>query len=141
MPDIANHVRRIYTLSNSQKRMVVMGIIHIVAPARLPEAQFEVGAAPPAVGNSPSPRLSSKEAFASPDGAVSTGTWEASPGRFARAVVDAEFCHFIAGRATFVTGEGQTFEFRAGDAAYFPPLTRGIWTIHETLRKTYCVWR
>lgn len=38
-----------------------------------------------------------------------------------------------------ITDEGQTFEFRAGDAAYFPPLTRGIWTIHETLRKTYCV--
>jgi uncharacterized protein len=121
--------------------MVVMGIIHIVAPARLPAAQFEAGAAPPAVGNSPSPRLSSKEAFASPDGAVSTGTWEASPGRFARAVADAEFCHLIAGRATFITDAGRTFEFRAGDAAYFPPLTRGIWTIHEALRKTYCVWR
>jgi hypothetical protein len=35
----------------------------------------------------------------------------------------------------------QSFHFRAGDAAYFPPLTRGIWTIHETLRKTYCIWR
>jgi uncharacterized cupin superfamily protein len=33
------------------------------------------------------------------------------------------------------------FEFRAGDAAYFPPNTRGVWTIHETLRKTYVVWR
>ncbi len=118
-----------------------MGIIHIVAPARLPAAQFELGATPPPVGTSPSPRLSSREAFASADGAVRTGTWEASPGRFARAVVDAEFSHFVAGRATFITDEGQTFEFRAGDAAYFPPLTRGIWTIHETLRKTYCVWR
>ena len=107
--DIAKHGRGIYTLSNSQ-RMVIMGIIPIAAPARLPEAQFEVGAAPPAVGNSPSPRLWSKEAFASPDGAVSTGTWEASPGRFAPAVVDAEFCHFVAGRATFVADEGQTFE-------------------------------
>jgi len=56
-------------------------------------------------------------------------------------VVDAEFSHFIAGHASFVTEDGQRFEFRAGDAVYFPPLTRGIWTIHETLRKTYCVWR
>jgi uncharacterized cupin superfamily protein len=46
-----------------------------------------------------------------------------------------------AGRATFVTADGQSFEFQTGDAAYFPPLTRGIWTIHETLRKTYRVWR
>lgn len=118
-----------------------MGIVHIVAPAHLPAEQFELGAAPPAVGSNPSPRLASNEAFASRDGAVRTGTWEATPGTFARAVVDAEFSHFIAGRATFAAADGQKFEFRAGDAAYFPPLTRGIWTIHETLRKTYCVWR
>ncbi len=118
-----------------------MGIVHIVAPASLPAEQFELGAAPPPVGNHPSPRLASQESFASQDGAVRTGTWEATPGTFARAVVDAEFSHFIAGRATFVTADGHKFEFQAGDAAYFPPLTRGIWTVHETLRKTYCVWR
>lgn len=118
-----------------------MGIVHIVAPALLPAAQFEPGASPPPVGSNPSPKLGSREAFGSTDGSVSTGTWEATPGVFARAVVDAEFSHFIAGRATFVAEGGPTFEFRAGDAAYFPPRTRGIWTIHETLRKTYCVWR
>ena len=118
-----------------------MGIVHIVTPGQLPAAQFEPGPRPPAVENAPSPQLSSKQAFASPDGKVTTGTWEATPGRFARAVVDAEFSHFISGRATFVTEDGQTFEFRAGDAAYFPPRTRGIWTIHETLRKAYCVWK
>ncbi|HEX4243494.1 MAG TPA: cupin domain-containing protein [Steroidobacteraceae bacterium] len=118
-----------------------MGIVHIVSPALLPAAQFELGPTPPRVGGSSSSQLSGKEAFASPDGAVSTGTWEAGPGRFARAVVDAEFSHFISGRATFETETGQTFEFEAGDAAYFPPLTRGVWTIHETLRKTYCIWR
>ena len=65
----------------------------------------------------------------------------ATPGTFARAIVDAEFCHFISGRATFVSEEGRRFEFQAGDAAYFPPRTRGTWTIHQTLRKTYCIWR
>jgi uncharacterized cupin superfamily protein len=118
-----------------------MGIVHIVAPALLPAGQFEPGASPPPVGSHPSPKLASKEAYASTDGAVRTGTWEATPGTFARAVVDAEFSHFISGRASFVTEGGQVFEFRGGDAAYFPPRTRGIWTIHETLRKTYCVWR
>jgi len=29
----------------------------------------------------------------------------------------------------------------AGDAAYFPPFTHGTWIVHETLRKTYVVWR
>jgi uncharacterized cupin superfamily protein len=51
------------------------------------------------------------------------------------------FCHFVRGRATFVTEDGRRYEFTAGDAAYFPPRTRGTWTVHETLRKTYCVWR
>ena len=43
--------------------------------------------------------------------------------------------------STFVTEDGNRFEFRAGDAAYFPPRTRGVWTIHQTLRKTYVIWR
>jgi uncharacterized protein len=118
-----------------------MGIIHITAPAKIPGKDFAAGASPAAVGASPVPKLSTREAFESPSGAVSTGTWEASPGVFRRAIMDSEFSHFIAGRATFVTDEGQAFEFRAGDAAYFPPFSRGVWTIHETLRKTYCVWK
>jgi uncharacterized cupin superfamily protein len=118
-----------------------MSIIHIPAPQRLSSSQFPRTTTPAPVGDSPVPLLASQEAFASADGKVKTGVWEASPGQFARAVVDAEFSHFISGHATFVTEGGQRFEFHAGDAAYFPPATRGIWTIHETLRKTYCVFR
>jgi len=118
-----------------------MSIVHIVAPAGLDAAGFVKGNPPAAIGQSPVPVLTTCAAYAAEDGSIKTGTWEASPGQFARAVVDAEFSHFIAGHATFVTEGGSRFEFRAGDAAYFPPNTRGIWTIHQTLRKTYCVWR
>ena len=118
-----------------------MGIVHIVTPAKIPSQEFAAGASPAAVGASPVPRLATREAFESPSGDVSTGTWEASPGSFRRAIMDSEFSHFIAGRATFVTDDGESFEFRAGDAAYFPPFSRGVWTIHETLRKTYCLWK
>jgi uncharacterized protein len=118
-----------------------MNIVHIVAAARLPSAQFASPVTPPPVGKHPSPQLATKAAFDANDGSVSTGTWEATPGVFARAVEDAEFSHFIAGHATFVTADGRQFEFRAGDAAYFPPHTRGVWTIHETVRKTYCIWK
>ena len=118
-----------------------MGIVHIAAAALIPSSQFKTGPRPAPVDSNPSPQLASKEAFTAPGGSVTTGTWEATPGQFARAIVDAEFSHFVSGRATFVTEDGQSFEFRAGDAAYFPPRTRGIWTIHETLRKTYCVWK
>ena len=117
-----------------------MTIVHIERPVDLSRSTFEVFTPPP-VGNLPRPTLGSLEAWAAPDGTVETGTWEATPGTFARAVVDAEFCHFILGRATFVTEDGRHFELKAGDAAYFPPNTRGTWTIHETLRKTYCIWR
>jgi uncharacterized protein len=117
-----------------------MGIVHIIAPAGIPGQDFAAGASPAAVGASPVPRLATREAYESPSGDVSTGTWEASPGVFRRAIMDSEFSHFIAGHATFVADNGQRFEFRAGDAAYFPPFSRGVWTIHETLRKTYCVW-
>lgn len=118
-----------------------MSIVHIVRPAQLSSLEFERGPVPPAVGDKPAPRLASHEAFAAVDGSVQTGTWEASPGTFARAIVDAEFAHFISGHATFEAADGRRYEFRGGDAAYFPPNSKGVWTIHETLRKTYCIWR
>src|SRR3974377_2410489 len=93
---------------------------------------------PPPLGDLPQPTLGSVQAWAAPNGTVETGTWEATPGTFARAIVDAEFCHFVRGHATFVTADGRRFEFKAGAAAYFPPRTLGWWTIHTTLRKTSC---
>ena len=117
-----------------------MAVVHIERPSDLAPSAFEVFMPPP-VGGLPRPTIGSVEAWAAPDGAVETGTWEATPGTFARAIVDAEFCHFLRGRATFITQDGRRFEFKAGDAAYFPPRTDGTWTIHETLRKTYCIWR
>ena len=118
-----------------------MGITHIVAPARIARSEFEKAAPTPRVGDYAVPELASREAYSAPDGTVSTGIWEATPGRFTRAIMNADFSHFIAGHATFVTEDGRSFEFRAGDAVYFPPFSRGVWTIHETLRKTYCIWK
>ncbi len=117
-----------------------MTIVHIERPAELAGTAFETFTPPP-VADLPPPTLGSVEAWVAPDGAVETGTWEATPGMFGRAIVDAEFCHFVRGHATFVTEDGHRFEFKAGDAAYFPPRTLGVWTIHSTLRKTYCIWR
>jgi hypothetical protein len=120
---------------------VTMSIVHIVSPAHTPSAEFRQATTPPPVGDAAAVQLFSKEAFADPGGKVNVGTWQATPGRFSRAVVDAEFSQFLIGHATFVTEQGVSYDFRAGDAAYFPPHTRGVWTIHETLRKTYVVWR
>ncbi len=118
-----------------------MTIIHIKAPGSIPLSQFARAAASSAVPGTEPPMLSACEAFTSTDQSLHVGTWEAAPGKFRRAVVDAEFSHFIAGHATFDCDDGHRYEFRAGDAAWFPPATKGTWTVHEALRKTYVVWR
>jgi uncharacterized protein len=117
-----------------------MPIVHIEQATDIDRAAFEMFT-PQRVEDLPQPTLGTREAHVAPDGAVETGTWEATPGTFSRAIVDAEFCHFVRGRATFVGEDGRRYEFKAGDAAYFPPHTRGTWTVKETLRKTYCIWR
>ncbi len=116
-------------------------INHIKAPASFGADALVPLGSPPNPGGGERVQLSKHDGFVAPDGQVQTGTWQSTPGQFRRAVMDAEFSHFIAGRATFVADDGQTVEFSAGDAAYFPPFTHGTWIIHETLRKTYAVWR
>jgi uncharacterized cupin superfamily protein len=61
-----------------------MTIVHIERPAGLSASAFEVSIPPP-LGDLPRPTLGSVEAGAAPDGSVATGTWEATPGSFARA--------------------------------------------------------
>lgn len=103
--------------------------------------EFGEPVTPAAVGSAPAAKLFTKEAFAKPDDSLQMGTWEATPGQFRRSIVDAEFANFMSGRASFLTDQGVSYEFRAGDSAYFPPNTRGVWTVHETVRKTYVIWR
>jgi uncharacterized protein len=68
---------------------------------------------------------------------VETGVWECTPGRWRRQIVQQEFCHFVAGRCTFIPDGGDPIEIRAGDALMMPANTTGIWDIQETVRKTY----
>jgi len=123
------------------RRRIFVTIVHIKAPSSIPLTQFASASAASAVTGSEAPILSTCEAYSTADKSLRVGTWEAAPGKFRRAVVDAEFSHFIAGHATFDCDDGQRLEFRAGDAAWFPAATKGTWTVHEALRKTYVVWR
>lgn len=68
---------------------------------------------------------------------VETGVWECSPGRWRRQIEQQEFCHFIAGRATFTPDGGEPVLIEAGDAILLPANSMGIWDIQETLRKSY----
>lgn len=68
---------------------------------------------------------------------VETGVWECTPGRWRRQIVQQEFCHFIAGRATFTPDGGEPVVIEAGDAILLPANSMGVWDIQETLRKSY----
>lgn len=67
----------------------------------------------------------------------SAGVWECSPGRWRRAVKNADFSHFVKGRCKFHPDQGDVLEISAGDAVYFPANTTGTWEVIETVRKTY----
>ncbi|MEB4615330.1 cupin domain-containing protein [Leucobacter sp. M11] len=71
-------------------------------------------------------------------GAVQTGIWECEPGSFTGFRDGyAEICVFLSGRVT-VQGEGdEPIEFGPGDVLVMPSGWRGVWHVHERLRKHY----
>lgn len=108
--------------------------VHInnVASMRLPV----VGPVSVPLGE-PVAELRCLESVTLPDKQVEAGVWECSPGVWRRQVMQAELCHFVAGHAFFTPDEGSQIEISAGDAVFFPPNSRGVWDVRETLRKTY----
>lgn len=68
------------------------------------------------------------------------GAWECSPGRWRRQVMQAEFCHFLEGDATFTPDEGEPIRLRAGDSAYFPKGSTGVWNVVERSRKVFIIF-
>ncbi len=75
----------------------------------------------------------------SEDGDTAAGIWEYTPGKFRRAVKQAEMSHFLAGRCSFTPEGAETIEIRPGDMVYFPSNSQGVWDIEETVRKTFFV--
>ncbi|MDV5139292.1 MULTISPECIES: cupin domain-containing protein [Yersiniaceae] len=76
----------------------------------------------------------------SADGHASIGVWESSPGVFRRHLKNREFSHILSGWCIFTPDDGEPVELRAGDAVLFPENCEGVWTVKETLRKTYVLF-
>lgn len=74
-----------------------------------------------------------------PGGQSECGIWVCTPGRWACHVTRDEFCHFLAGRCTYVHESGEVIEIVPGTAAFFPEGWRGECTVHETVRKLYMI--
>jgi len=68
------------------------------------------------------------------------GVWECTPGIWRRQVVQAEFCHFLSGRAIFRPDDGDPITIGAGDVVHFPENSTGVWEIIETCRKVFFVF-
>lgn len=72
--------------------------------------------------------------------AAETGIWECTPGAFRRGVKEAEYSYIISGEGSFTPDGGAPLEFRAGDTLCFPPGSQGVWTIRQTVRKSYVIF-
>jgi uncharacterized cupin superfamily protein len=66
-----------------------------------------------------------------------TGLWVCTPGKWPLSIPRDEFCHFIAGRATYQRDTGEVVEVAPGTCVHFTAGWTGICTVHETLRNVY----
>lgn len=78
--------------------------------------------------------------WATDDGRIDTGLWEATPGTFTASRDGySEICTLLSGRVT-ITGEGEDpVIYESGDIVAMPSGWRGVWEVHETVRKHYTV--
>jgi hypothetical protein len=74
-----------------------------------------------------------------PEGQSECGIWVCTPGKWACHVARDEFCHFLAGRCTYVHESGEVIEIVPDSIAFFPQDWRGVCTVHETVRKVYMI--
>lgn len=84
----------------------------------------------------------SKVLWTSPDGSVSIGVWECTPGTFtATRSGYAEVAHIISGRCSLTTEAGETSEHGPGDLVVTNEGWVGQWIVHETVRKLFIIHR
>jgi uncharacterized cupin superfamily protein len=72
-----------------------------------------------------------------PNNQPESGIWVCTPGRWRFSIPRDEFCHFVAGRATYCSDDGETIEATPGTVVMFPGGWTGECTVHETMRNLY----
>jgi uncharacterized protein len=80
--------------------------------------------------------------FTSPDEKMISGTWECEPGSSRWEFLQrGEFIHVLKGRMTVERDGEAPVELTAGSTAVFELGWCGTWTVHETLRKVFVVFK
>jgi hypothetical protein len=84
-------------------------------------------------------RTSGKLLHKGPQGRSECGIWRCTPGRWNCHVTRDEFCHFLAGRSTYVHESGEVIEIAPDTVAFFPQDWKGVCTVHQTVTKVYMI--
>ncbi|MEU1300181.1 cupin domain-containing protein [Streptomyces shenzhenensis] len=80
--------------------------------------------------------------FTNEERTVVSGIWESDPGSSRwEFLTRGEIIHVISGHMTVQRDGEDPVEVTAGTTAYFPIGWCGTWTVHETLRKVYVVFK
>ncbi|WP_409562724.1 cupin domain-containing protein [Hyphomicrobium sp. MC8b] len=72
-----------------------------------------------------------------PDNRPECGIWVCTPGRWRLSIPRDELCHFVAGRATYLSEAGETIQIEPGTVVLFPAGWTGECTVLETMRNVY----
>jgi uncharacterized protein len=80
--------------------------------------------------------------FESPDNKIVSGTWECEPGASRwEFTARGEIIYVLSGRMTVQRDGEEGVELTAGSSAVFELGWCGVWTVHETIRKVFVVYR
>jgi uncharacterized cupin superfamily protein len=76
------------------------------------------------------------------DPTITAGTWECEPGESRwEFLTRGEIISVLSGRMTVQADGEDGVELTAGSSCIFPIGWCGVWTVHETLRKVFVVYR
>jgi uncharacterized cupin superfamily protein len=82
-------------------------------------------------------RSSGRLLWKGPEGRPEVGLWVCTPGRWRLALPADELCHFVAGRATYRSDDGEVIEVAPGTVVHFPKGWSGECEVIETMRNLY----
>jgi uncharacterized protein len=98
--------------------------------------ELEPGDLDPATIVEGSPEVSERLVWESPDGRISRGVWQITPGVVTDVEADELFV-VISGRATIEIRGGPTLDVGPGDVCVLQEGAETVWHVHETLRKVF----
>ncbi len=65
------------------------------------------------------------------------GIWDCTPGRWRLTLPADELCHFLFGRATYTSDQGEVIEVSSGTVVHFKQGWQGECQVHDTIRNVY----